>query len=222
MIPVGPRIAPSILSADFAEIHTALDQIGQSGAELIHCDVMDGRFVPNLTFGPKMIADIRKRTAMKLDVHLMIDQPELSFRQYLEAGADLLTFHVEACVHAHRLLKAIQAAGVQGGISLVPSTPVQALEELLFDADLVLVMSINPGFGGQEMLPRSLDRIRALKEFREQHGLSYAISVDGGVNPQTAPAFRAAGVDILVAGSAFFGAADKPALVRKLKGMESC
>jgi ribulose-phosphate 3-epimerase len=204
----GIQIAPSILSADFTDIGGALLKIESSGADLVQCAVMDGHFVPNLTFGPKMIKDLRARTKMRLDVHLMIETPEASVDQYIDAGANAVTFHFEACVHSHRLLTHIKSSKVDAGIAIVPSTPVHALSELARDVDIVLVMSVNPGFGGQKFIERSLEKIRQLCELREREGAHFKILVDGGVNRDTAPRIRQAGADVLISGNAFFSARD--------------
>jgi ribulose-phosphate 3-epimerase len=213
-----PLIAPSILSADFSELGSAVDAVGRSGADWVHLDVMDGRFVPNLTFGPKMVSDLRGRTGLPFDVHLMTEKPEDLVGSFAAAGADYLTFHIEACTHAHRLVQAIRGLGKKPGISLVPSTPADAVAELLGDVDQVLVMTVNPGFGGQEIIARCLEKVRRLAELRRERGASFLISVDGGVNESTAPAVRAAGADVLIAGSAFFAAADPAGLVARLRG----
>jgi ribulose-phosphate 3-epimerase len=214
-----PIIAPSILSADFTDFAGAAAQIEASGADWIHIDVMDGRFVPNITFGPKLVEDLRKRTGKFLDVHLMIREPGNFAEAFARAGADSVTFHLEAEVHSHRLLGLIRALGKKAGISVVPSTPAALLEELLPDVDMVLVMTVNPGFGGQKLIGGCLEKARKLAEIRARRGLDFLISVDGGIHEGTAGAALAAGADALVMGSAFFAAGDKAALVRRLKAM---
>jgi ribulose-phosphate 3-epimerase len=179
---------------------------------------MDGKFVPNLTFGSKMVADLRPHSSSVFDVHLMVYRPEDLIDEFAEAGADYITFHAEAVVHSHRLLQSIRNLGKKTGISIVPSTPVIMIEELLPLVDLVLVMTVNPGFGGQVLIPACLEKVKNLVRLREQKGLSFLISVDGGINEATAAQARDAGVDVLVAGSAFFNARDKKALVSQLKG----
>ncbi|GAB1433558.1 ribulose-phosphate 3-epimerase [Spirochaetota bacterium] len=208
--------APSILAADFTDISSALSEIENSSAAWVHLDVMDGHFVPNLTFGPKMIADMRKLSKLFFDVHLMISNPEAMLDAYIEAGADAVTFHIEACVHANRLADKIRKAGKKAGISIVPSTPVSTVAEMLDIVDLILVMSVNPGFGGQSFIPSSMKKVSALTEIRKKEGLDFMIAVDGGVNENNAREIISAGADVLVMGSAFFGSKNKKALAAKI------
>jgi ribulose-phosphate 3-epimerase len=211
-------VAPSVLAANFARLDTALGDIASSGAEWVHLDVMDGHFVPGLTFGPKMVADLRPLSSLPFDVHLMVDEPERFIQDFIQAGADYITFHAEAAVHGHRILKAIRDSGGKAGISIVPSTPVSLIEELLPFADLALVMTVNPGYGGQTLIRECLDKARRLAEIRREKGYNFLISVDGGINPSTVSLAREAGVDVAVAGEAFFKAPDKGALVACFRG----
>ncbi|MBI3179782.1 MAG: ribulose-phosphate 3-epimerase [Deltaproteobacteria bacterium] len=201
-------IAPSILSADHARLSDEIRAVEQAGADWIHIDVMDGHFVPNLTWGPPVIRSLRKVTKLPFDVHLMIEEPERSIHQYVEAGADRLTVHVEASVHLHRTLTQIREAGAKPGVSLNPSTPVAALVHVLHLVDLVLVMTVNPGFGGQKFIAEALPKVRALRQLALERGLNYSIEVDGGIDTQTIGQVRAAGADVFVAGSAIFHSAD--------------
>ncbi|GAB6090836.1 ribulose-phosphate 3-epimerase [Spirochaeta dissipatitropha] len=211
------RIAPSILSADFTRIAHAVSVIEKSGADWIHLDVMDGHFVPNLTFGSQMISHIRKESTMPLDVHLMIEKPELSVPLYIDAGADHITFHIEACTHAHRTLQIIKNAGLKAGISIVPSSPVSLITPLLEEIDIVLLMSVNPGFGGQTFIPYTMEKIRQLSDFRKLNGVNFDIVIDGGVHLQNSAKIAAAGADVLVSGSAFFAASNQAEFVDSLK-----
>ncbi len=197
-------LAPSILSADFSNLAASIKKIEANGGDVVHIDVMDGHFVPNLTLGPPVVAALRPLTKLPFDVHLMVTNPESYIDPFLEAGADCITFHPEACVHSHRLVSRIKAAGKKAGISIVPSTPVSAITELLPIVDLILVMTVNPGFGGQELIQSCLEKVRALKKSKQDSNFSYIVSVDGGVNRKTLAEVVDAGTDVVVSGSAFF------------------
>jgi ribulose-phosphate 3-epimerase len=199
-----PVLAPSLLSADFSNLAEDIKKIEDSGASLVHIDVMDGIFVPQISFGQPVVSSIRKCTKLPFDVHLMIEHPENQIETFVQAGADCITFHYEASVHHHRIIQKIKESGVKAGISIVPSTSVDTIKEILPYVDLVLVMTVNPGFGGQKLIPSCVKKISDLVKFREEHGLNFMISVDGGVNAETLPLVVNAGSDVVVSGSAFF------------------
>jgi ribulose-phosphate 3-epimerase len=209
------KLAPSILSADFACIKDEIATIEKGGASYVHLDVMDGRFVPNITWGPKVIGDLRKHTALTFDCHLMIVEPERYVDDFRNAGADIITFHLEATPHAQRLLTHIRQTGAKAGIAICPQTPVAMLEDLARDFDLLLVMSVNPGFGGQTFIPRSLDKLAQARALRERSRAQFEIEVDGGVTLQNAAQIVRAGADVLVAGSAVFDTPDRAIAVRE-------
>jgi len=210
-------IAPSILSADFMKLGAEVKAAEAAGADMLHIDVMDGHFVPNITIGPMVVAAIRKSTKLPLDVHLMISDPDRYLQDFINAGSDYLTVHIEAATHLHRTVQGIKESGIKAGVSLNPATPLCGLDHTLGDIDLVLLMSVNPGFGGQEFIPSAMDKIKTLRKMIQDRGLSTLISVDGGVKADNAAAVVSAGADILVMGSAFFGSGDYSALVKAVK-----
>jgi len=211
------RIAPSILAADFTALGEAVRAVERGGADYIHLDVMDGHFVPNLTIGPPVVRAVRKVASVPLDVHLMISDPDRFIDAFAEAGAASLTVHVEALPHLHRTIHYIKGLGLGAGVALNPATPVSTIEEIAADVDLVLVMTVNPGFGGQSFIERSVPKIREMRALLDRTGSRAAIEVDGGIDLDTAPRVVAAGAEVLVAGSAIFRAADPAAAVRELR-----
>lgn len=210
------KIAPSILSADFAKLGEEIKEV-ESAVDYIHVDVMDGHFVPNITIGPLIVDAIRPVTDLPLDVHLMIENPEHYIQAFVDAGADIITVHQEACPHLHRVVQQIKQAGVKAGVVINPATPVESIEYVLEDVDLVLVMTVNPGFGGQSFIPSGLNKIKQLFDLRSEHGYSYEIEVDGGVNQETAKQCIHAGADVLVAGSAIFNKDNRIEAIKAIK-----
>jgi ribulose-phosphate 3-epimerase len=211
------RIAPSILSADFARLADEVARVETGGADLLHVDVMDGHFVPNLTVGPPIIASLRKVTKLPLDVHLMITNADACIRDFADAGADYLTVHVEACRHLHRTVQAIKERGLKAGVSLNPATPLSSVEEILPDVDLLLIMSVNPGCGGQSFIPASLSKIERARAMIERAGSRALLEVDGGVKVENAAQIVTAGADILVSGSAIFSGKDYGATIKAMR-----
>ncbi|MDO9287227.1 MAG: ribulose-phosphate 3-epimerase [Thermodesulfovibrionales bacterium] len=211
------KIAPSILSADFMRLGEEIKAAEAAGIDLFHIDIMDGHFVPNMTIGPSIVEAISKITDVPLDVHLMIKEPDKYVKDFINAGADYLAVHIEASVHAHRTVQVIKESGVKAGISLNPATPVCSLDHILQDLDFVVLMSVNPGFGGQSFIPQSMDKIKMLKKLIRERGLATLIEVDGGVKPDNARQVADAGADMLVMGSAFFSSGDYVSLTKRLR-----
>jgi len=200
------KLAPSILSADFARLGEQIDEVARAGADYIHVDVMDGHFVPNITIGAPVVASIRPITSLPLDVHLMIEHPERYISEFAHAGADIITVHVEASPHLHKTIRLIKELGARAGVSLNPATPLGAVEEFLPHVDLVLIMSVNPGFGGQSFIPETLPRIASMRKMLDDGGLSAELEVDGGITADNAPEIVKAGATVLVAGNSVFKA----------------
>ena len=214
-----PLIAPSLLTADFLRLEDACNMLNESKADYFHLDVMDGRFVPNISFGMSVIKQLRKASAKFFDVHLMILEPEKYAEEFKEAGADGLTVHIEACTNLHRNIQQIKSLGMKAGVAINPHTPVFLLQNIIADIDLVCLMSVNPGFGGQSFIPHSIQKIKDLKSLLTQSGSSAKIEVDGGVSLQNAKEILNAGADILVAGNAIFGSANPKEAIEKLKAL---
>ncbi|WP_334071759.1 MULTISPECIES: ribulose-phosphate 3-epimerase [Paenibacillus] len=211
-------IAPSILSANFAKLGEEVADVERGGADWLHVDVMDGHFVPNLTFGPLVMGAIAPLTNLPLDVHLMIEKPEQCIPAFADAGAHVLTVHAEACVHLHRVIHLIKEHGVKAGVAINPATPAAAIREVLEDIDLALVMTVNPGFGGQAFIPGTLRKIRQLHAWKQELGLNHLrIEVDGGISAETAPLVTEAGADVLVAGNAVFGRPDRREAIAEIR-----
>ncbi len=211
------KLAPSILSADFSNLLKDVKTVEEAGCEYLHIDVMDGHFVPNITIGPVVVNSLKGKTDMIFDVHLMIENPENYIEAFAKAGADIITIHEEAATHLHRVLQMIKAQGVKAGVSLNPATSLSVLEYVLEDLDMVLIMSVNPGFGGQKYIPAMTEKVRRLKEMIDQKGLNVDIQVDGGINPDNVGEIVQAGAEIIVAGSAIFNTGDVQQAVRDLR-----
>jgi ribulose-phosphate 3-epimerase len=212
-------IAPSILSADFSRLGEEIRAVEQVGADWIHVDVMDGHFVPNITIGPVVVESVRKVTQLPLDVHLMIENADRYVEDFARAGSDSITVQVEACVHLHRTIQAVKALGVKAAVALNPSTPLSSIEWVLQDLDMVLIMSVNPGFGGQAFIPEAIQKIKDLKDTIRARNLDVLIQVDGGINEATIESVATAGADAFVAGSAIFGSPDYGATIKKFRSL---
>jgi ribulose-phosphate 3-epimerase len=212
-------IAPSILSADFSKLGAEIKSVEDAGADWIHVDVMDGHFVPNITIGPLIVEAARRSTSLPLDVHLMIENPERFIADFVKAGADLISVQVEACVHLNRTIQMIKESGLRAGVVLNPSTPLSAIDWVLEDVDFIMIMSVNPGFGGQNFIPNSLDKIRTLRKMLQDRGLEALIEIDGGVNEKTIKDISDAGTDVFVAGSAIFKSTNYRKTISKFRGL---
>jgi len=216
-LPKGPAVLPSILSADFSRLGEEVRAVEAAGADAIHIDVMDGRFVPNLTVGPMVVEAVRSVTSLPLDVHLMIVEPDHLIAEFIGCGADAITVHLEACTHLHRTIHLIKKHGASVGVAINPATSVGLIEPVLDEIDLLLIMSVNPGFGGQAFIQRSLVKAQTARQMIRERGLAVSISVDGGVQPSNAGLLRAAGVDLFVSGSAIFKHADYKTAISDLR-----
>jgi len=214
-----PIIAPSLLSANFLNLEADCKMLNESKADWFHLDVMDGNFVPNISFGPMLVSFFRKATTKVCDVHLMIENPGLYAEAFKKAGADILTVHIEACPHLHRNIQQIKSLGMQAGVAINPHTPVEALKDIIADIDLVCMMSVNPGFGGQSFIPHTMTKIKQLREMIDERSLKVKIEVDGGVTLENAGAIVNAGADVLVAGNTVFSSADPKATIAALKAV---
>ncbi len=213
----GVILSPSLLSANFADLETSVRAVEAGGAEWLHIDVMDGHFVPNITVGPLIVEALRPLTKLKLDCHLMIENPDAYIPQFVNAGADIITVHVETCPHLNRTIQHIKSLGVKAGVTLNPATPLVAIEEILPDVDMVLLMSVNPGFGGQSFIPTLYRRAQTVRSWIERDGLNVLIEADGGIKLDNAREVYDAGVDVIVSGSGIFSSGDPEGMVREIK-----
>ena len=211
------QLAPSILSADFSRLGECVCQIEKAGADIIHVDVMDGHLVPNISFGAAVMKSLCGKTGMPFDVHLMIEDPDRYLEDFITDNTEYITVHAEACVHLHRTIQHIKSSGAKAGVAVNPATPLSAVECVLEDVDMILIMSVNPGFGGQKFISSVLPKIRNLDELRRENNLDFTIEIDGGINPDNVKTVTDAGVDIVVAGSSVFGAADIEARVKEFR-----
>ncbi len=211
------KIAPSILSADFARLSEEITLVEKGGADWLHLDIMDGHFVPNITFGPPLLKDLRKISSLPFDTHLMIENPDRYLEAFRSAGSDIITVHYEACPHLHRTIQRIKELGAKAGVSLNPATPVSVLERIIQDVDLVLIMSVNPGFGGQSFIPSSIEKLSQAADLIRMKRSSAYLEVDGGIDQHTAKAAVRAGANVLVAGSSVFGSPDIPSAIQALR-----
>lgn len=215
------KIAPSILSADFANLEREIKDVEQGGADYIHVDVMDGHFVPNITIGPLVVEAARRSTTIPLDVHLMIENPDQYIESFVKAGADIITVHVEACTHLHRTIQHIKSFGIKAGVVLNPATPVETIKHIIKDVDLVLLMTVNPGFGGQAFIHEVLPKIKEVAQLVNENNLDVEIEVDGGVNEETARLCVEAGANVLVAGSAIYNQKNRKQAIEQIRGSYS-
>ncbi|HAZ38050.1 MAG TPA: ribulose-phosphate 3-epimerase [Clostridiaceae bacterium] len=216
---MGIKIAPSLLAADFSNLKEEVKRVENAGADMLHIDIMDGHFVPNLTFGPGIVKSIRACSNLTFDVHLMIENPDLYIKDFALAGADIISVHAEACSHLHRTIQNIKSCGVKAAVALNPATPLQSLEYVLQDLDMVLIMSVNPGFGGQKFIDTSINKVKALKDYITKNNINIDIEVDGGINLNNVKAVYSAGANVIVAGSAIYKSDNIDDAIRQFKSI---